>query len=357
MLLVRVLPLLPLCGGLHTWSASPSGAPGEHGGKETCGGRWTEFGPSNPLVSTQRASPTRRPRPFRKPVWHVVAVPPRRFAFCLISKNACSAWSKVLNKVVRNQSSLDVKDYQLDNHTTSLYGVRGQQQVFEDEGAVRAVMIRDPLARLLSAYLNKCFQNACRNPLCPTRGSHEAGRPVSFSRVVEWLLASDPRKVNRHWRLQSEHCHLRERIHEYNIIGYMTKETLAEDAACIMDRMGISAFNTADGTPGHPFWTPPKKRGPANAEEDLLKKFFTASAARRVIRHLRQDYETFNLPPEPKWVAEASGSLYDHVPGSCRQGSAAVSLLQVGAEADPEAGVDPTAEDDVVDLARAAGFI
>jgi len=51
-------------------------------------------------------------------------------------------------------------------------------------------------------------------------------------------------------------------------------------------------------------------------EEELLKRLFTVEAARKLMAHLEPDYQTFSLP-EPAWVAEATGELYDTYDTGC----------------------------------------
>lgn len=142
----------------------------------------------------------------------------------------------------------------------------------------------------------------------------QMGEPISFRQALNWMLRSDP-AIDAHWKLQSEHCDLRNRIQEYTIVGLMTKETLAQDATCIMRQAGLERFNVMQEDKEGiivPFWsrTSAVHAHRQESEDEVLKKLFTPESARELMSKLHQDYETFHLS-EPTWVAEATGEWMD----------------------------------------------
>ena len=325
-----------------------------------CSRDWKNFQAGNPLVSSQRVRNFTAPRRFtphfferkkhQKLMQGVTAFPEKRFAFCSIEKVGCSMWDTLLPKIAsHNQSAL--KNYDIKDGVTSLEDL---ETVFNEPNSVRAVFVREPLSRFVSAFLDKCFGNECTDEHCYARPQDMLGKPISFSRIWRWMLRNEPASLNGHWTLQSEHCQLRTRIKEYNWIGLMTKETFAHDSRCILERAGLEGFDTTGDGSGTPLFTP-SPQGANKAEEDVLKKLFTPEAARSLIAHLHADYETFNFPHEPSWVAEATGEWFDYVPtpDSCRYPG-------------PEAAYDKAfwrhrmpkddENDDIVAMAARAGF-
>jgi len=185
-------------------------------------------------------------------------------------------------------------------------------------------MVCDPLARFTSAYLNKCFADKCTSPVSYARkhAGKKKGQKVTFREAINWILDQDISIINTHWRLQSEHCNLRNHIKDYTIIGRMEKGTLSSDASCIMDKAGISMFNKVNDSSTEPFWRDKKdmvskkqhstKQGLVRVETevDVLKKLFTPKMARILVEKMQQDYDTFKLP-ESSWIKDAAGEWLD----------------------------------------------
>merc|ERR1719335_1130764 len=105
-------------------------------------------------------------------------------------------------------------DYQVSKASQEKYGYTGLDNVFKDPQAVRAVFVRDPLSRFVSAFLNKCLKGEenCR--------AYKFGGIV-FRDAVEWAVNTTDME-DMHWRPQSHHCHLKHRLHQYSVIGLMT---------------------------------------------------------------------------------------------------------------------------------------
>lgn len=153
---------------------------------------------------------------------------------------------------------------------------------------------------------------------------------LSLKDAVEWMLTQDPRSLEFHWLLQSEYCELHSRVREYDFILLYTKENYGADATCLMERAGIQRFNSMGPNTNHtPVWTarprdcdqqPLLDKGLAieadsnacaeDEEVTHLELLFPQDVARRLVHHLQQDYITFNIP-EPSWIDEATGVLYE----------------------------------------------
>ena len=251
--------------------------------------------------------------------------PPSKFAFCMLAKNGCSQWSTVIAKLYHNNLNINVPHYFISEKSLDKYGIEGVESIFSDPAATKVVMLRDPLARFASAYLDKCFEYNCGAMQCSGIRKHagkKQGERVTFHEAIKWILDQDPARINGHWKLQSEHCNLRTHINDYTIIGRMEKETHSSDAACIMEKAGIDQFNKERKSATEPFWkdfhTMTQQRGPSvhkessevNSEVDVLKKLYTPALARALMEKMKQDYDILKLP-EPSWIEDATGEWMD----------------------------------------------
>lgn len=235
--------------------------------------------------------------------------PDAKLAFCLIEKNACTSWSATLGGLELPALSNNKPRFDLVSRT---FSPRKAQAVFSRADTTRAVFVRDPLERFLSAFLDKCFEKGCSNPHCLPRNPSEAGSPVSFRRAVEWLQRQSPATVDGHFKPQARHCELYQRLPEYNVVVLMRPETLDKDAACVLEMANLTRLDIR-GFSGHHEQHP--QQGRLELTSDLLRKFYTPMAARKVMQFFREDYDLFGLP-QPAWITEADGSLYDALPGT-----------------------------------------
>lgn len=348
----------------------------------TCVQDWDEVHARNKpkLTNTQSVTRTSRSKNFRdfdhgSGYQGLFVYPPANFAFCTIEKNACSAWTTVLSKLYRNDTGQRLPWPGVAQHAFDHFGPKSVRKVFRDRAAVKAVVVREPLSRFASAYLSKCVisqeanGHSCNtNPYCLARSEEDYGQPISFEKVVDWMLTVDPTDIDGHWSLQSEHCELRTRVREFSVIALYSKDSLARDSACIMKLAGISRFNTQGNGTDKPFWEDPSggasERATSNPdildEEQVLKRLFTPGAARRLIQHFHQDYKVFGFQEEPEWVQHATGEWYRSLPDGCSQDipdafehSEASDMY--GASAAPSwAGL--LLEDDISALAAASGY-
>jgi len=245
--------------------------------------------------------------------------PPSKFAFCSIAKVGITGWTRLQNKLLTNRSATA---YGSPERSQQIYGPEGVAKVFNDPGATRMVMLREPLARFASAFLDKCFKANCGDPNC--RGiralaGKRRGQSVSMEEAVQWMMNTDPTSPSRnnHWRLQSSFCELKTRLKWFTIVGVMQKERLTADSSCAMEVAGLQAYNHVKGFDGPPlFGVPLNPSGTllsqtVSREEDVLKRLFTTEAARKLIKHFAEDYTHLRFESEPSWVADATGEWYN----------------------------------------------
>lgn len=333
---------------------TPSARPREPGPKQPtrihfvatppCSSPWGRFERNESLLTETQVIRRQFPPPkintstFDKSFDSFFFDPDANFAFCAIEKNACSQWQTVLRNVLEKRTSngFNGPDYFIGERCRKRHGVEKLKQILESPNSTVAVMVRDPLARFASVYLNKCFDMNCTNGFCLPRARQKLpkGQPISFRHALDWVLGIDVAKVDGHYKLQSERCGMKNGGLEkyFTIVGKMTKETLPSDADCLMEYANISQYNIPAGSAGRreenttfplTFWTKgggfkPKLNYRPEKEEDVLMKLYTKEAARDLMKKFSQDYDTFQLP-EPKWIESATGEWMDSLNHhSCR---------------------------------------
>lgn len=254
--------------------------------------------------------------------------PSHRFAFCAIAKVSSSQWVTLMAKIAFNDTSILDKTLV---DSVPLPKDKDIEAVFADPTATTAVMVREPLARFASAFFDKCNKTATDEGVekeeCPMKKPGEPGWSyLSVKDAVTWMLEHDPRTQEFHWMLQSEYCELRKRVHQFSVVMLYSKKRTGGDASCLLEAAGLQRFNSMGPAYNNtPFWTtqarecmdmPTLNREPSAAsctaddEEDILKLIFPPDVARRLMAHLQQDYDTFNIP-EPSWIKDATGILYE----------------------------------------------
>jgi len=238
---------------------------------------------------------------------------------CVITKVASTEFRTILAKIQAGNvsASVDIETmHDLPPETWPPKATASQMlALFSDPSATRMVFTREPLSRFRSAFMNKC-NTTLTDPSCPVLPEGSDGGALSMKDAVEWMLMQNPARLEQHWLLQSEHCQLRDRVTEYTVVGRYSKENLSKDASCIMDMAGVGDFNNmGPQSTSESFWDAVAAPNPTGSDTDAqeiaeLQRLFTPEAARKLIQHLRQDYETFNYPKEPAWLEGATGELY-----------------------------------------------
>jgi len=307
----------------------------------SCSQTWGIFG-KDPLTRTQVVSSQILPKNFSNfdsVVLHGADNPfvstEYGFAYCNIAKDASAEWRSIFTKMVQNDTRAhylpskscpscyddngnkltDQPDPLLDRFATS---PRDLRSVFSDPRSTTAVMVREPLSRFVSAFIEKCETNSVYCPM----GSASGKPNPSLKDAVEWMLARNPKQLESHWLLQSEYCELSKRVLEYDVVMLYSKDTLAADASCLMELAGIQAFNSDGeeqfwrtltdlvGTGDRPGTTSHAGSSYTDDEDaEKLKLLFPPKVANLLMAHLQQDYDVFNIP-KPEWIAHATGTLY-----------------------------------------------
>ena len=107
-----------------------------------------------------------------------------------------------------------------------------------DGEAFRFTFVRDPVARVESAYRDKIMRvpaDRWRDEVRQVLGLPQTGEPVTFEQFVTALEAQEPLRMDAHWRPQ--HLNLMYPLVEYDIVGRL--ETFDDDLARVREAAGL----------------------------------------------------------------------------------------------------------------------
>jgi hypothetical protein len=178
----------------------------------------------------------RHPSPFKRPPLHqTIMVDDLKLMYLPIAKNACSS----VKRITAELGGLSIADNEdihrkLDNENTGLLFVnRSDDDIYhalEQSGWMRFVILRDPLERLVSAYVEKFVVNRLNpgvtitcDPVLMRRKkvgwlrADDYERGISFAEFVEDILSQPPYLLDPHWRPQSEYLRNFPHTHIYNL--------------------------------------------------------------------------------------------------------------------------------------------
>ena len=237
--------------------------------------------------------------------------------FCAIAKVGCSEWHNICDN----------------DPTICAPGELEKNETEKWKDAPRAVFLRDPLERLLSAFLNKCIdvpeEGHCEPNLVfhpnatqvNSRGDPEYGYTVepllediedNKKQMFAAYLDVMPLKWNLHVLPQSIACDLYRTIDEYDFVGYMN-----EDFYFHLERMGNkfggNLDNVLDRAFGYKQYTTDRSNkkhqnvGTSNDHGTIaktrVKEFYTAETVRKGLAFMSIDYILLGLDV-PDWAKE-----------------------------------------------------
>jgi Sulfotransferase family len=164
---------------------------------------------------------------------HLYVYPRLRLSYTYIPKNACTSFKRTFG---RAQGWL-AADGPSAHEMTLRWWLSGIVRFPVTEE--RIVVVRDPFDRVLSGYLNRFLMradpaadHAMRTGLAKLVGPEGSRDQVTFADFVEYLSTTPSRRLNEHWRPQSDF-----------LLGSYTRmirfEHLAEDTA-FLSRRGLS---------------------------------------------------------------------------------------------------------------------
>mmetsp|Transcript_6687 Transcript_6687/g.14671 ORF Transcript_6687/g.14671 Transcript_6687/m.14671 type:complete len:463 (-) Transcript_6687:82-1470(-) len=175
------------------------------------------------------------------PYDRAVIFPEGKLIFCGIPKVSTSEWFKFLRFTAGATDYLSMAHYKPDFNRLRLDGMRPetQKELWDSRTWTRAVFIRDPAQRLLSAYLDKIagggnnvsfaeFVDVIANPEITGHSSGMKTGPIQTG--LSWF--TDP-----HWRPQAWSCNMSEDLPHIDYVG--TLDRSAFHTKNLLERVGL----------------------------------------------------------------------------------------------------------------------
>lgn len=177
---------------------------------------------------------------------HVLVNEKYRFLYCYVPKVACSNWKRVLKVLSGALTDVHVK-MKMDHRADLLFlsDFSPEEIRYRLSHYFKFMFVREPMARLLSAYRNKfgeikAYQQKYGAEIIRryrkghAKNAKVAGDDVTFAEFVHYLLDEDSEHMNEHWMPIYNLC--QPCAVQYNFIG--SYEKLESDAAYVLERIG-----------------------------------------------------------------------------------------------------------------------
>jgi len=247
--------------------------------------------------------------------------PRHRLVFCPIEKVTSTAWIKIISLAAtgRPMSYRETNEARGRGTLPALNALPIEQQLhaIHCDDFVKVVVVRDPLERLLSAYLDKChhtphgpghIQQHCTK-------LQKEGRVPRFDEVVSNLAAradagEDLCGENQHFAPQVCFCGLSDSrntgagaVARYQHVLHMSSATFVEDAHSLLRLLGLGRIAS--------MYLPKFTAGSGHRTNTSrhIEEYFTPTTVRAALRAFRRDYETFSMP-RPAWARRIVGENY-----------------------------------------------
>lgn len=230
------------------------------------------------------------------------------FVFCYIPKCASTALKMMMKRVlgVPHWRSLNSKciHHRPTNGLTHLDKQSSAQvhEIFDDAKWVKAVLVRDPVIRTLSAYLQKIVELKMYNTI-----HWHKKRPPTFTDYVNQLyLYPSIMARNAHYGVQSANCGLR-----YTKYNYIAKvETIRPDIEELFRRLGLWdqygatgwGANGTDSFLASFVYAQNHDRPLSSSGSDLdVASYYTKDTLEKVHKMYKEDFDRFGYSYN-KWL-------------------------------------------------------
>lgn len=245
-----------------------------------------------------------------------VVIESHKLLFFTVPKNSCTAWKMLFRRMMNYSDWRNPQPWNPDTNGLKYLGhyPRHKQQEFMTSTKwTRAIFVRNPLQRLLSAFLDKAHgteryirQHCCRNTVVRQRNSanqifqqqceilEQLGNTklptendFPFQNFVDGFMwqCADP-----HWAPQYKR--MKPRNWEF-IDSFGNFDTLQRDARCLLERIGAwEAYGARGwGKHGNLSFLERNTARHSTSSKTLLEKYYDPDIQNKVLNYLRQDYE------------------------------------------------------------------
>lgn len=176
---------------------------------------------------------------------HILVNDEHRFLYCYVPKVACSNWKRVLKVLNGALGSVKV-NIKMDHKSDLVFlgSLKPDEIRYRLQHYFKFMFVREPMARLLSAYRNKfgeieSYQKKYgveivkRYRSAYVKDSNVAGDDVTFGEFVRYLLDEDSKRMNEHWMPMYNLC--QPCAVSYDFIG--SYEYLERDAEYVLQQI------------------------------------------------------------------------------------------------------------------------
>lgn len=173
---------------------------------------------------------------------HVLVDTAHRFVFFSIPKVACTEWLRVFMRLQGVDDWRADPHYRTDRPLLSQFSTQECTEILASAEWYKAVFVRDPVDRLLSAYLDKFVHRRSYIVQQFVTGENE----LSLDQFVDLVVDpnTDPdrpegvhRGTNPHWRPQSMVGGLGRFVDQLDFVGRFDR--LHDDATSLLTRLGL----------------------------------------------------------------------------------------------------------------------
>lgn len=229
---------------------------------------------------------------------HVLVNERHRFVFFSIPKVACTDWMRLFMRMRGVPDWHDDPHYRTDRSLLSDYSTRECTEILVSSQWLKAAFFRDPVERLLSAYLDKLV---CRRSYAVSLFT-DRDEDVSFDAFLSFVLDrnTDPSRpeglhemTNPHWRAQSLVGNIQKFAPVLDFVGRFSH--LFQDARSLLRKRGLwEEFGaTGWGPKGNTAFFEVNDALHATNARHLLSDYFSAEQIERVRRAYQVDYDLF----------------------------------------------------------------
>ena len=257
--------------------------------------------------------------------------------FCWIAKNSCTLMKTFLlavglesNTTNSKLKNLNVsyetfkKNYGLSHDSRSIHNIgmsktkskKRYKEIAANRNIKKIVVIRDPLERLLSGYINKCLDYDMYTPFILKYCSNETKitNNPSFARFANIVIDNISSNVFLHdighFAPQITWCDLYNTFENYDYALYMSSNGYVDSFERMVDELNLTQIYNGWGPNKNQTLLDKKwlKNGSSrtarkskNSEIERLKQYYTPKLARQVYMAYRIDYKVLKIP-YPSWI-------------------------------------------------------
>ena len=185
-----------------------------------------------------------------------------KILYCPIEKNSCTLFKRIL--ILNSEFSEQFIASTLDPHTfLKQTGLMKPENAtpFQDANYLRFIIVREPLERIVSAYMNKFVRSKrYKIALKITQDyrrqfdqPYDENRLLNFSEFVQHISEQTNQEMDVHWRPQIDFVR-----HEIELFQYkVTMERIAEFISILSRRMGVELDASKTANQNHYAAYPP----------------------------------------------------------------------------------------------------